>query len=144
VSAKAVIRDLLRAESAQERITLLLTSHDTGDMESVCERVIVMHHGRLLWDGSLESLRRGYLKRKRVTLWTEADHLDLALPGVHVVSSRLHRTDLEIAFDTTPLGSVVDAAAKQTLIRDMAIEDPPLDEVIRALYTNAEGRTTTP
>jgi viologen exporter family transport system ATP-binding protein len=142
VSAKAVIRDLLRTESEQQRITLLLTSHDTGDMESICERVIVIHHGRLLWDGSLESLRRGYLKRKRVTLWTEADHLDLVLPGVRVVSSQLHRTDLEIAFDTTPLGGVVDAAARQSLIRDVAVEDPPLDEVIRALYTNAEdGRT---
>jgi ABC-2 type transport system ATP-binding protein len=143
VAAKAVIRDLLRAESEQERITLLLTSHDTGDMESVCDRVIVIHHGRLLWDGSIEGLRRGYLKSKRVTLWTEAEHLDLRLPGVQVLSSRLHRTDLEIAFDVTPLGRVVDAAARQTLLRDMAIEDPPLDEVIRALYANAEGRVTT-
>jgi ABC-2 type transport system ATP-binding protein len=142
VSAKAVIRDLLRDESAQERVTLLLTSHDTGDMESVCERVIVIHRGRLLWDGSLESLRRGYLKRKTVTLWTEAEQLDLVLPGVRVLSSSLHRTDLEIAFDATPLGSVVDAAARQTLIRDMAIEDPPLDAVIRALYTTAEGGNT--
>ena len=142
VSAKAVIRDLLRTESAQDRITLLLTSHDTGDMESVCDRVIVIHHGRLLWDGALESLRRGYLKRKRVTLWTEADHLDLVLPGVRVVSSRRHRTDLEIGFDITPLGSVVDAAAKQGLVRDVAVEDPPLDEVIRTLYANAEGTGT--
>ena len=143
VSAKAVIRDLLRTESEQERITLLLTSHDTGDMESVCGRVIVIHHGRLLWDGSLESLRRGYLKRKRVTLWTEADHVDVALPGVTVMSSRVHRTDLEIAFDATPLGRVVDTVARQSLIRDMAIEDPPLDEVIRALYANADQRSAT-
>jgi ABC-2 type transport system ATP-binding protein len=142
VSAKAVIRDLLRAESQQAGITLLLTSHDTGDMESVCDRVIVIHHGRLLWDGSIAGLRRGYLKRKRVTLWTEAEHLDLQMPGVQVVSSRLHRTDLEIAFDVTPLGRVVDAAARQTLLRDMSIEDPPLDEVIRALYANADERRT--
>jgi ABC-2 type transport system ATP-binding protein len=142
VSAKAVIRDLLRAESEHDRITLLLTSHDTGDMESVCDRVIVIHHGRLLWDGSIDGLRRGYLKRKRVTLWTEADHLDLQLPGVQVLSSRLHRTDLEIAFDVTPLGRVVDVVARHTLLRDMAIDDPPLDEVIRALYANAEGRMT--
>jgi ABC-2 type transport system ATP-binding protein len=141
VSAKAIIRDLLRAESEQGRITLLLTSHDTGDMESVCDRVIVIHHGRLLWDGTIDGLRRGYLRRKRVTLWTDADCLELELPGVQVLSSRLHRTDLEIAFDITPLGRVVDAVARQTLLRDMAIEDPPLDEVIRALYANAEGRS---
>src|SRR4029450_6976872 len=43
VSAKAAIRELLRTESEQRGVTLLLTSHDTGDMERVCERVIVIH-----------------------------------------------------------------------------------------------------
>ena len=76
VSAKAVIRELLRTESERERVTLLLTSHDTGDMERVCTRAIVIHHGRLLWDGAIAELRRGYLKAKRITLWTEAEHLE--------------------------------------------------------------------
>jgi len=138
VSAKAVIRDLLRVESERERVTLLLTSHDTGDMESVCDRVIVIHHGRLLWDGSISALRRSYLKVKRVTLWSESEHLDLALPGVRVLSSGSHRTEIEITPDVTPIGHVVDAALRQTTIRDMVIEDAPLDEVIRALYADGE------
>lgn len=57
VSAKATIRDLLRTESERERVTLLLTSHDTGDIERVCTRVIVINHGRLLWDGPVTALR---------------------------------------------------------------------------------------
>ena len=145
VSAKAAIRDLLRAESEREGVTLLLTSHDTGDMESVCDRVIVIHRGRLLWDGSIAALRRSYLKVKRVTLWSESEHLDLALPGVRVLSSGSHRTEIEITPDVTPLGQVVDAALRQATIRDMVIEDAPLDEVIRALYADAERiRTATP
>ena len=143
VSAKAAIRDLLRSQSEQERVTLLLTSHDTGDMESVCDRVIVIHHGRLLWDGPIGHLRRGYLKAKRVTVWTDAERLDLALAGVRMVSSESHRTDLEIEAET-PLGRVVDAVSRQSMIRDVAIEDPPLDEVIRALYATAEGGSTPP
>ena len=142
VSAKAAIRDLLRTQSDQEGVTLLLTSHDTGDMESVCDRVIVIHYGRLLWDGPIEKLRHSYLKSKRVTVWTDAEHLDLALAGVRVVSSGSHRTDLEIFSESTPLGRVVDAVSRQSLIRDVAVEDPPLDEVIRALYATAEGRST--
>jgi ABC-2 type transport system ATP-binding protein len=143
VSAKAMIRELLRTESECERVTLLLTSHDTGDMERVCRRVIVIHRGQLLWDGSITALRRGYLKTKRVTLWSEADHLELRLPGVRVLSSGAYRTELEVAVEITPLGQVVDAAVRQAAIRDMAIEDAPLDEVIRALYANAERRSAT-
>jgi len=140
VSAKAMIRELLWAESERERVTLLLTSHDTGDMERVCTRAIVINHGRLLWDGPIAALRRSYLKAKRVTLWSDAEHLDLSLPGVRVLSSGLFRTDLEIAIEVTPLGQVVDAAQRQAGIRDMAIEDAPLDEVIRALYAAADTR----
>jgi len=143
VSAKAAIRELLLAESAREGITLLLTSHDTGDMESVCDRVIVIHRGRLLWDDSIAALRKSFLTAKRVTFWSEAERLDVALPGVRVLSSAAHRTELEIESGATPLGHVVDAAQRQTSIKDMAIEDAPLDEVIRALYAHAERRCAT-
>jgi len=143
VSAKAVIRELLWTESERERVTLLLTSHDTGDMERVCTRAIVIHGGRLLWDGPIAALRSGYLKAKRVTLWSEAEHLDLVLPGVRVLSSRSYRTDLDISLEIAPLGRVVDAALRQSAIRDMAIEDAPLDEVIRALYADADRRSAT-
>ena len=144
VSAKAVIRELLQTESQREGVTLLLTSHDTGDMERVCTRVIVIHRGRLLWNGSIAELRRGYLKTKRITLWSEAECLDMTLPGVRVLSSGSYRTEIELAVSVTPLGQVVDAAARQASIRDMAIEDAPLDDVIRALYADAEGRSGPP
>jgi ABC-2 type transport system ATP-binding protein len=141
VSAKAMIRELLWTESERERVTLLLTSHDTGDMERVCTRAIVINHGRLLWDGPIAALRRSYLKGKRVTLWSDAEHLELSLPGVRILSSGSYRTELEIAIETTPLGQVVDAAQRQAAIRDMAIEDTPLDDVIRALYATADTRS---
>ena len=141
VSAKAVIRELLRTESDRDGVTLLLTSHDTGDMERVCERVIVIHRGRLLWDGRIADLRRSYLTARRVTVWSEAERLDLALPGVRVLSTGSYRTELEVALEITSLGQVVDAALRQSPVRDLAVEDAPLDAVIRALYADAEGRS---
>jgi ABC-2 type transport system ATP-binding protein len=141
VSAKAVIRELLRAESDRDGVTLLLTSHDTGDMERVCDRVIVIHRGRLLWDGRIADLRRSYLTARRVTLWSDVERLDLALPGVRVISAGSYRLELEVALDITSLGQVVDAALRQGAVRDLAVEDAPLDAVIRALYADAEGRS---
>jgi ABC-2 type transport system ATP-binding protein len=140
VSAKAVIRELLHAESDRQGVTLLLTSHDTGDIERVCDRVVVIHRGRLLWDGTLADLRRSYLTAKRVTLWTEAERLDVTLPGVRVISSQSHRTELEVEADVISLGAVVDAALRQSAIHDLTVEDAPLDAVIRAMYANADAR----
>jgi ABC-2 type transport system ATP-binding protein len=141
VSAKAVIRELLRTESERDGVTLLLTSHDTGDMERVCERVIMVHRGRLLWDGRIADLRRSYLTAKRVTVWSDAERLELALPGVRVLSTGAYRTELEIALEITSLGQLVDAALRQGAVRDLAVEDAPLDAVIRALYASAEERS---
>jgi ABC-2 type transport system ATP-binding protein len=143
VSAKAVIRELLRAESDRDAVTLLLTSHDSGDMERVCERAIVIHRGRLLWDGRIADLRRTYLTARRVTVWSDVERLTLDLPGVRVIAAVSYRLDLEVSLDITSIGQVVDAALRQGAVRDLAIEDAPLDAVIRALYADAEaGRRT--
>jgi ABC-type uncharacterized transport system ATPase subunit len=99
-------------------VTLLLTSHDTGDMERVCTREIVINHGPLLRDGPIASLRRAYLKRQRVTLWSDTEHLKVSLPGVRVLSSGSYRTELEVAIDTTPLAGRRHRVT-QSAIRDM-------------------------
>jgi ABC-2 type transport system ATP-binding protein len=140
VSAKATIRELLRAESERDGVTLLLTSHDTEDIERVCDRVVVIHRGRLLWDGTLAELRRTYLTARQVTLWTEVEHLSLDMPGVRVLSSGAYRTALEVDIEITSLGHVVDAALRHGAVRDLTVEDAPLEAVIRALYADADAR----
>jgi ABC-2 type transport system ATP-binding protein len=142
VSAKAVIRELLHSESARNGVTLLLTSHDTADIERVCERVIVIHRGRLLWDAAIADLRRRYLTTKRITVWSEAERLELQLPGVRILSSGAYRTELEVSLDAASVGQVIDAVLARSAVRDLAIEDAPLEAVIRQLYTEAEARSS--
>ena len=138
VAAKAQVRALLREQSERDNATLILTSHDTGDIESVCQRVIVIHSGRILWDGALSALRQRYLKTKRVTLLCDRERLTLSLPGVQVIASANYQTELLIELERATLGAVVDAVTKQSTLRDLAIEDQPLDEVIRTMYSDAD------
>jgi ABC-2 type transport system ATP-binding protein len=140
VSAKATIQSLLRAESDRDGVTLLLTSHDTGDMEKICDRVIVISGGRLLWDGPIVELRRQYLTSKRVTVWSETERLQVSIPGVRTIASAGYRAEFEVALDVATVGHVLDAALKQGSVRDLAIEDAPLDAVIRALYSRTSER----
>ena len=136
VSAKAVIRDTLRDHSERDGRTVLLTSHDTGDMERVCERVIVIHEGRILLDESVGALR-GFIRRKRVTLLTAEPSVDLALPGVVVSEHGGHRTTLEVDTTKTPVEAVVQAALRQSQLRDLTIEDPPMEEIVAWIYAGA-------
>jgi len=138
VSAKAAIRGLLQGQSDAHGATLLLTSHDTGDIERVCQRAVIIHQGRLVWDGSIADLRWRFVTHKRITLWSEAERLTFDLPGVRVVAARPFFTEIELAPATTPVGAVVDAAVRQGVLHDLAVEDAPLDEVIRGIYREAE------
>lgn len=138
VSAKATIRDVIREDSEHDGRTVLLTSHDTGDMERVCDRVVIIHQGRILLDEGIESLRTRFLRRKRLTLRTAEPELTLGLPGVRVLDRRPHRTTLEVDTDASPVERVVQTALHEARVRDLTVEDPPMDEVIQAIYDRAD------
>jgi len=137
VVAKSVIRDLVRERSTQDGATVLLASHDTGDMEAVCDRVLVIHDGRLLLDRPVGELRRTYLRRKVVTLATAEPRVDVRLPGVTVREASPHRTVLEVDTATTPVEAVIQAALAATRLEDLTVEDPPMEEIVKAIYASA-------
>jgi ABC-2 type transport system ATP-binding protein len=137
VTAKAAIRAVLREQSLRAGRTLLFTSHDTGDMESVCERVIVIHHGRVLVDQPLSRLRQAYLRRKLLTLQTAEADVVIELPGVTVVARQPHRLELHVDLDVLPVEQVVAYVMSRARLRDLTVGDPPMEDVIRELYGRA-------
>jgi hypothetical protein len=72
-----------------------------------------------------------------VTIWSETERLQIAIPGVRTIAAAGYRAEYDVALNVTTIGHVVDAALKQGSIRDLAIEDAPLDAVIRALYATS-------
>ena len=138
VAAKAVIRDLVRERSEADGCTIFLASHDTGDMERVCDRVLVIHRGRLLFDERVAALRRTYIRRKIVTLSTAEASVEIALPGVRITERAPHRTVLEVDTATTPIEVVVQAALAASRLDDLTVEDPPMEEIVKAIYAAAE------
>jgi len=139
VSAKATIRDVVRRQSEQDGRTVLLTSHDTGDMERVCDRVVVIHCGRLLVDEPIATLRANYIRRKLLTLQTAEATVSVDLPGVRVVDQRPHCTEFEVDTDRTPVEVAVQTMLSQARVRDLTVADPPMDEVVQLIYSRAEA-----
>ncbi len=139
VVAKATIRDLVRARSERDGCTVLLTSHDTGDMEGVCDRVLVIHHGRLLLDRSLAALRTGFIRSKRVTVMTRAPELGIDLPGVRRLDAAPHRLSLEVDVARVPVDRVVASLIASGEVLDLCVEDPPMEEIVQLIYTRARS-----
>ena len=144
VVAKATLRELIREQSERDGTTILLTSHDTGDMEQVCDRVLVINRGRLLMDRGVAELRRTYLRRKVVTVLTEDARIDINLPGVTVTSRAPHRTVLEVDRDVASIEVVVAAVLSASRLQDLTVEDPPMEEVVQAIYLDTGPRLPSP
>jgi ABC-2 type transport system ATP-binding protein len=139
VTAKAALRDHLNALSREEGLTILLTSHDTGDIEEICERAMVIDKGAVLLDRPVAALRRQFLQHRSVTVVAEDERPALDLPGVTVSAREPHKLTLAVDTEATTIERVVSAALSTLLIRDLMIENPPLDDVIRAIYRSAEA-----
>jgi len=143
VVAKATIRDLVRERSLSDGCTVLLTSHDTGDMERVCERVLVIHRGQLLLDRPVEALRRSFIPRKRIRVVSEEAELAIALPGVVRLPSAPHKTELEVDLRAIGVDRVVAAIVASGRVLDLSVEDPPMEEIVGAIYGGARAAERT-
>ena len=127
------IRDLIATVNRERGVTVFLTSHDTGDMEHVCRRAVVINQGRIVWDGAVDELRRSVLAAKIVDLKL-AGPLALDLPEVMVRHADRYTAKLEVNTARTRVEAVVRAILLRNTVLDITISDPPLEETIAALY----------
>ena len=144
VSMQATVRKFVRAYNERFGATVLLTSHYMDDVVALCPRVLVIDHGRLIYDGALADLVKRVRPDKRV-------NLRLSRPVAAAELSRLGRVIehkdasavLQIAQDQ--LQSAVGGAIATLPLVDLTVEDPPLEEVMRDLFaqgvaSNGEDR----
>jgi ABC-2 type transport system ATP-binding protein len=139
ITAKAAIRDFITEQARRSGQTVVLTSHDTRDIELVCDRVIVINQGRIVVDQPTDQLRRQFLAKKRITLRSAAPALVLDLPGLSALASEPHLSVLDVDTRTIRVEQVVAAALATGAIEDITIEDPPMEEVVREIYLATAG-----
>jgi ABC-2 type transport system ATP-binding protein len=134
VTSKAALRDHLNTLSREQGTTVLLTSHDTGDIEKICDRVIVIDHGHVLLDQSLDSLKREYLQHRSIVVITEDEKPTFALPGIRARADGPYRLLVDVDTRLASLERVIAALLDRVKIRDLVIDNPPLEEIIKAIY----------
>jgi ABC-2 type transport system ATP-binding protein len=140
VSMQAKMRAFIKEYNERFGAAVLLTSHYMDDVVALCPRVVVIDHGRLIYDGDLRALARKIRPDKRVTIrFSKAvDAGDLARLGT-VVSTEAAQAVLSVPAEQA--SAVVRDALATLPIVDLAIEEPPLEEVMRELF-HTGGRET--
>lgn len=138
VTMQATVRRFIKTYNERHGATVILTSHYMDDVAALCPRVIVIDHGRLTWDGSLEELARRTRPEKRVRLRLSREVGEAELGGL--AGSAIVRDAGEVLLQV-PSGrmrEVVTAALERLPVIDLTVEDAPLEEVLSELF--ARGR----
>ncbi|MCM2516889.1 ATP-binding cassette domain-containing protein [Streptomyces griseoincarnatus] len=143
VVSKTRVREFLRQVNAERSTTVLLTTHDLQDIEQVCSRVMVIDHGRLVYDGALAGLHEvGESERTLVV------DLERECPPVEVPApARVVRVDGPrqwVAFPASePAAGLVTRIAERYPLVDLSVREPDIEAVIAQMYAERAGRTPT-
>jgi len=132
--SKLAVRDFVKRLNREQNVTVLLTTHDMHDVEALAERVMVIGQGRLLADGSLNSLRSGVFAERRLFVDFADEAPALEMDGVKV-RARSARS-LELAFDPAKIAAprLIAAIAAEHAVDDIHVEEPAIEEVIARFY----------
>ena len=138
VLSKARLREFLIQTRREHGTTLLLTTHDMGDIERLCDRVLVVDHGRLAFDGTLAGLA-GTVGARRV-LVVDLDRPSEPLHGIpHTqwLGAEGEGVRQRLAFDPadTTAAAVLAAVSERVTLRDLSIEEPDIEDVVRRIYS---------
>jgi len=138
VVAKQHIRDAIKLMAQEENVGVLLTSHDAGDLEALCRRVIIINHGQIVYEDKVSNLKRKFLTRKLVEVrYAEEVPADFSLEGVEIL--KVGHYGVKLRFDTTktPVDMVMSHLSEAGELVDITVADPPLEEVIAKIYEQA-------
>ncbi|HOV27285.1 MAG TPA: ATP-binding cassette domain-containing protein [Pseudobacteroides sp.] len=135
VIAKEKIREFI-LEMNKQGVTFILTTHDLGDIEQLAKRVIVINHGEMIFDNTIDALKSHLGTKKLVSITTQAPIPPLEIPGV-LVKNKLsdYNAELELDVNIMELNQFIDYINKNSTINDMTLQELPIEEVIKKLYT---------
>lgn len=149
VVAKRAIREFLMEDNRCHNTTLLLTTHDLGDIEELCERVLIIDKGRLLFDGPLDELR-AQLGGRVVLNFTLDDPAEvekaiaIEIPGVTWANGSTGVVSGVFSRDEVSRAEVIRRVLAEVSVDDVSMEEVTIETIVRTIFSEGQMGTTEP
>ena len=133
IFAKARIREIIKKMNEEKGTTIFLTSHDIGDVEALCNRIIIINNGTIVTDSTIDELKSKYLSSKVVKISYDSD---IVCKKIEYNVQKLEHNQVELVIDTNRenIGEALAYFTSLGNIVDIQISSTPLEEVIKKIY----------
>jgi ABC-2 type transport system ATP-binding protein len=134
VVAKENIRQFIQHINRQRGTTVILTTHDMSDVEKLCERVLIIDHGKLLFDGSLEQIRKRFGGKRHLMVDFAEDYPEISVEGAKVTERNGQRVVFEFDRGTLTASVLIGRLTEKYRIQDLEVREPEIEATIRRIY----------
>ena len=131
--AKETLRKLIKKINRELGTTILFTSHDVGDIEEVCKRVIIINDGKIVLDDSMRNLKYHYLNKKIVEVNLKKDVKIKENDGIKVLKAKDTLYKIEVDMNKTTMDELL-GLFKADDLQDITISSTPLEDIIKDIY----------
>lgn len=143
IMAKQRIRDFIKRQSQEREVSVLLTTHDLGDIEELCQRIIIIDNGQIIYDGQLSTIKNHFGTHRTITFET-AEKLNtsrLVVPrGAEIVSGEGQKLVLKFNRSEASASQVAASVMQQLEVQDFQLQEPDLTSIISQIYQGALSR----
>ena len=131
--SKIAVRDFILERNRNYKTTVILTTHDMQDIETLTRRIILIGKGKILMDGHLEDIRKQFSTSKRLTIEYSGGHI-ASCEGMLPVSLSNQLAVFDIDMNKLTVSDAITYISKQVDVNDISVDGPSIDEVVAKLY----------
>jgi ABC-2 type transport system ATP-binding protein len=141
VVSKEAVRGFLAELNRERGTTILLTTHDLVDVERLCGRLLIIDHGRVIEDGTVESVKDRYGTERTLVVDLVEPGDPLVIEGAKVTRVEGPRQWLRFHRDGHTAASLLAEVSSRAAVRDITIEEPAIDDIVRRIYAGSADTT---
>jgi ABC-2 type transport system ATP-binding protein len=134
IVSKEAVRSFLADLNRDRGTTVLLTTHDLIDIERLCDRLLIVDHGRVIHDGTVQGIKDRYGTERTLVIDLVEPAPEITVDGAHVVRVEGPRQWLRFDRGHTTAADLVARIAALVPLRDLSIEEPDIEEIVRRIY----------
>lgn len=136
--SKVQVRKFIKEINKKEKVTIILTSHDMSDIEALTNRVIVIGHGKKLYDGTLNGIKKKFSNKKKLEIiYNKLNNLP-KLKDVEIIEKKEHKIILDVDTNKNTISGIIEKFTKECEIQDVNVINEDIDSIIVKLYQDLE------